>query len=186
MYRNFKKFSLEEKVIIFSHLATILFCFFPWTSHEPLYGEPYTQNAFGGPTMIIGFFVFLISLVVSFFWLNKLLNKKWWPLRVSENKFLWVAGWQQLLLLFCATSVLLMIGRGYESSEIRMGISFCFIAQVAGLTATFLRSRDAKKNEVMSFFQHPTRDTQTKPSPKAQKLFDLPKEKKTKTPKKSE
>jgi hypothetical protein len=178
LYRNFQKFTIEEKVISLSHVFTILFCFFPWTSHEPLYGETYTQNAFGGPTLVIGTVIFLISCTVTFFWANKLLQKKWWPLRVSDNKFLWVAGWQQLLLLFCATSVLLLVGRGFENSELRMGMPLCFVAQVAALTATFLRARDVKKNEVMSFFQHPTKDLKNKPSPVAQKLFPISEEKK--------
>lgn len=151
LHKNFRELGFEQKIIFLIHLATALFCFFPWVSYIPLYGETYFSNAFAGPTKIIGAVIFLVSLGVCGIFVAKLFKYKNIKLPVSEETVFIFAGIQQIILLICAWSVLLFISQG-GAAEIRFGIIFCLLFQVFGVVSAYLLSRGNKKEEVTSFF----------------------------------
>jgi len=153
--RNFNNLSFEQRVVFLAHAGTALFCFFPWLSIEPLYDEPYWHSAFGGPGALVGTFVFLLSLGVTLFFADKLFESKRISLPWSENSFFMVAGIEQMIFLVLAWSVLLSGASDFESSEIRFGISAAFLAQAAGIVATYLQIQKDKARAARGFFELP-------------------------------
>jgi len=152
LQKNFRELSLELKIIFLAHLATLIFCFFPWVSYIPLYGDSHFDNAFDGPTKIMGIMIFLISLAIMTIFVAKLFKIKKFKLPVAENILFIFAGFQQIILIICAWSVILFMSGGYDLSEIRFGIILTLLAQVFGLVAAYLSTRFAQKKEVVSFF----------------------------------
>lgn len=152
LHKNFRELGFELKIIFLIHLATVIFAFFPWVSYVPLYGETYFDNAFGGPTKIIGLMVFIISLGIVSIFISKLLKLKSIKMPVEEGIIFIFAGIQQIILIICAWSVLLIMGGGYDLSEIRFGIIFSLLFQIFGLVSAYLLNRSGKKEEVVSFF----------------------------------
>lgn len=168
LHKNFRELGFELKIIFLAHLATAIFCFFPWVSYVPLYGESHFDNAFGGPTKIIGILIFVISLGIVGLFVAKLFKLKKIGLPIEENIIFIFAGIQQIILIICAWSVLLFISGGYDMSELRFGIIFCLLFQIFGVVAAYLLSRAGKKEEVVSFF-HQAEDKIEK---QAQNLFE--------------
>ena len=162
VHRNFRALSFEKKTIFLAHLATMIVCFIPWFSAEPVYGDPFFYNAFTGPAFLIGYVIFLISLVIFLLFLDRLLDKRKIKLTFSENYLYGICGLEQLLLLVLTWSVLAVSGNQFESSMVRFGIFVALIAQVVGLVATFLELQQDKQEQVKEFFQLPVNKNNTK------------------------
>lgn len=156
LHKNLRTLSFEKKVIFFSHCITLVVCFFPWFEADPAYVKTFFYNAFQGAGFLIGIFIFLISLIIVLLFLDRLFEKEVVKLPFSENTLYFVAGAQQILLLVLMWSVLIATGKDFGDHEIRFGIFIAFVAQVAGLVATFLNYQLDKQHEAKNFFQHPT------------------------------
>jgi len=152
LHKNFREMEIELKVVFVAHLLTAVFAFFPWVSYVPLYGSAHFDNAFAGPTKVIGIMIFLISLGIAGIFIAKLFKSKKINLPVEENIIFIFAGIQQIILIICAWSVLLFMSGGYDLSEIRFGIIFALLFQIFGVVAAYLLTRTEKKEEVISFF----------------------------------
>ncbi len=152
LHKNFREMEFEMKIIFLVHLLTIAFCFMPWISYSPLYGDTYFNTAFGGLTKIIGILIFLVSLGICLIFVAELFKSKIIKLPVSKETIFIFAGIQQIILIVCVWSVLMFMGKGYDLSEIRFGIIFCLLFQVFGLVSAYLSSRIEKKDEVVRFF----------------------------------
>jgi hypothetical protein len=152
LHKNFREMSFELKIIFLAHLATIIFCFMPWISYVPLYGNTYFDNAFGGVTKIIGILIFLISLGICLIFIAELFKSKFIKLPVAKDVVFIFAGIQQIILLICTWSVLIFMGKGYDLLEIRFGIIFCLLFQIFGIVASYLLTREKEKKEVVKFF----------------------------------
>jgi len=155
MRKNFRTLSFEMRIIFVAHALTVLFCFLPWISVEPLYDAPYWNSGFFGPSGLIGLFIFLFSLSVVAVFLDKLWETRRIKLPFSEKQFFLGIGIEQVLLIVLAWSVLISISRDFEVSEVRFGIFVTLLSQVVGLVAAQLHAQKDKKQQAMAFFQHP-------------------------------
>lgn len=138
-----------------AHAGTLLGCFFPWASHEPLYGETEWLNAFSGASWMIGTLVFLLSLFAALLFADKLFERHRLKFKLPHNVILGILSFQEILLLLCAWSVLHSVGRQYAGAQIRFGLVFCLLLQVVALVSVYLQSQMIKKENVLQFFQHP-------------------------------
>lgn len=155
VHRNFRALSFERKTIFLAHFLTLILCFFPWFQAEPVYGDPFYYNAFSGPGFLIGYVVFLISLVIFLLFVDRLFDKRKIKLTFPENYLYGICGLEQVLLIVLAWSVLLATGKEFENSRIMFGIFVALIAQISALVATFLEMQQDKQQEVKDFFQMP-------------------------------
>ncbi len=152
IHKNFRNLSFEKKTIFLSHLLTLVFCFFPWFYATDSYDGPFWYSAFGGPSFLIGFLIFLISFVIVILFIDRLLEKETVKLPFSENTLYFAAGAQQILLIILAWSVLSSKGTEFADYEIRFGIFLVFVAQVSGLVATFLNAQLEAQHKARNFF----------------------------------
>jgi hypothetical protein len=136
LHKKFRDLGFEKQVIFVSHFGTLILCFSPWFVANIKYGNPIIYTAFNGPIFLIGSFIFLFSLIVFLLFLDCIFERKKIKLPFDEAFFYFFVGFQQIFLLILAWSVL--IKSTYINSEIRFGIFFIFILQIAGLVATFL------------------------------------------------
>jgi hypothetical protein len=155
IHKNFRTFSFETKIIFWVNLATVVFCFFPWLSINPSYGEKFFLNAFSSPGFLIGTFIFLISLTIVFIFLDKICETKKIKLPLPETDFLTFAIIQQILFIVLAWSVLFSVGREYESATIRFGFFLIFLSQITAAVAVFLRKKNENQQSARNFLQHP-------------------------------
>jgi len=155
LHKNFREFNFERKVIFLAHLATLVFCFFPWLEINPAYEAKFYYNAFQGPGFLIGIFIFVISLVIVFLFLDRLFERELIKFPFSENWIYYVASIEQVILLILVWSVLNNIGNGFIEHNLRYGIFLAFVAQISALVATFLNHQLDKQHQVREFFNHP-------------------------------
>lgn len=153
-----RQLSFEDQIILGANAATMIACFFPWASLEPLYGATTFMNAFSGASWLIGTIVFGLALFsVSLFW-DDLFETQIFSFRVPRRTLLGAASIQSLLLQLCAESVLSTAGSDYSQVDFRFGIVACLLLQIVALVAVWLRNRATKKEEVKQFFQLPTNE----------------------------
>lgn len=155
VHKNLRQLSFEKKVIFGAHVLTLAACFTPWFEATPAYTEDFWFNAFSGPGFLIGIFIFTISLVVTCLFLDRLFERNVVKLPFPESYLYFGAGAQQILLIVLMWSVLLATGNDYGNHTIRFGIFVAFVAQIAGLVATFLDYQIQQQKQVKQFFQHP-------------------------------
>ncbi len=155
LHKNFRDLDFEKKIIFFAHLLTLIFCFFPWFQADPIGDVPFFYNAFEGPSFLIGLFIFLIAFVVVMLFIDRLLEKETVKLPFPETHFYFAVGIQELILIIMAWSVLGSIGADYNDHAIRFGIFFVFMAQIAGLVATFLYAQIQTQRKAQDFFKNP-------------------------------
>ncbi len=155
IHRNFRTLVFETRVILLANFATLVFCFFPWLSVNPNYGEKFFLNAFAGPGFLIGSFIFLISIVVVIILLDKICETKKINLSFPETKILTIATIQQLVFIVLTWSVLFSVGRNYESATIRFGFFAIFLSQITAAVAIYLRKKNESQKSARDFLQHP-------------------------------
>jgi len=156
LLRNLKNLSFEEKVVFGSHGVTILFCLFPWMSFAPIYGDLESYNAFQGPARLMGWLIFLMSLMAIASFVDQIMQKKWLQFSISNNTILGFLAFQEIILLVCSWSVLVYFGGNFEESQARFALFGCLFAQVLALVFTYLEVQKDKKQAVQDFFQPAT------------------------------
>lgn len=155
IHKNLRELNPEKLVILACHIATMFACFMPWFTAQPSFSEHFWYWAFNGPGFLIGFAIFLISLMITVLFLDKILERNAIKLPLDENYLFFAAGIQQLFLITLMWSVLHSVGGSYSDHSLRFGIFLAFGVQVCALVATFLNFQLEKQKEAKSFFQHP-------------------------------
>lgn len=158
LFRNFRNLDFEEKAIVLSNATTLVFCFFPWMSTTPLYGNSEFYSAFSGPTQIMGIAIFLLSAINISLFIDKIWQIKLWKSPLPENVVIGFLSLQQIVLIISVWSVLLAFGKNFEDTEIRFGISIALFSQIISLTANTLLTQKHKKKNVQDFFSPQTHD----------------------------
>ncbi len=154
--QNMRRMGLEEQMLFGAHITTIVACFLPWVSFDPLYGPSSYLTAFSGAIWLIGAFIFVLSLAAVVIFLDKLLEKHVIKLKVAESTILTGISLLSLILLICAWSVLRHVGQGYAGIEVRFGLALCLIAQITALVSLWLQEKNSNKSQTQEFFQLPT------------------------------
>jgi len=154
--QNVRKLSFENRIALGAHVGTLLACFLPWASLEPLYGPAKFMNAFASASWLIGSLVFGLSLLAAVLFIDELFEKNIIRSDIPRTTILGAIGIQSLLLQLCAWSVLSAVGDGYAGIDFGLGLATCLLLQVVALVAVWLRARSSKKEEVKDFFQLPT------------------------------
>ncbi len=162
VHKNLRQLNFEKKVILAAHAITLIVCFFPWFEADPAYEPTFFYNAFQGPGFLIGTFIFVISLIITLLFLDRLFEKETVKLPFGENLLYFIAGVEQILLLILVWSVLVYTGKDFGDHEIRFGIFVAFVAQVSALVATFLNYQLDRQHEAKKFFQHPDQQKSSK------------------------
>ncbi len=163
VHKNFRSLSFETRVVLMANLATTVFCFFPWLSVNPNYGEKFFLNAFSGPGFLIGTLILLVSVSIVVIFLDKICETRKIKLPFSETNLLSVATIQQLVFIVLAWSVLFSVGRSYENASIRFGIFAIFLSQITSAVALYLQRKNETQKTARDFLQHPKVPKEKKP-----------------------
>jgi len=161
--KNFRSFSTEEKIVFFGNLITVLSCFLPWFTADPMYGESFFYSAFGGPGALVGIFIFLISIFSVAVMSDRLFGSKktkFLKKYTSETNFFIFSGVQQVIFCVISWSILVFVSREFEDAQIRFGVFVAILSQVSALTAAILTKKNELEKQTKSFFHSP--ETQKK------------------------
>ena len=156
LHKNFRELNLEKRVIFIAHILTMLFCFFPWFEADSQYVATFTYNAFTGTHFLIGCCIFLISLLITIYFLDRILESERVTLPISQKALFFGASIQQILLIILAWSVIVAAGRDFGEHAVRFGIFLAFVSQIAALVATFLNAQLDRQQQARSFFKNPS------------------------------
>ena len=151
LLKNFRKLNFEEKTIFAANFFSAIFCFFPWLSVVPAYGDAFFFNAFLVPSFLIGVLIFLISAAISAIFFDKIAATKKIKLPFSEKNFLAVATVEQIIFLILGWSVLFSAGKDFKNSEIGFGFFIVFALQIASSVAVFLDLKNESRKKAQNF-----------------------------------
>ena len=152
---NLRRLGGEHQVVVGVHALTLVLCFFPWFSAQPIGEPPFYYHAFRGESFLIGFLLFFLSMSVLLLFVDQLLEKHRIQLPCDKNYILLAVGAQQILLAILAWSVLLKVGAQYATSSLRFGLSAILLVHIIGAVAVYLHLQKSKQKKARSFFQHP-------------------------------
>lgn len=155
VHKNFRRLQVEEKIILFAHLLTCVFCFIPWYEGGQYSSTEDFYLGITGPTFLMGWFVFLLSFIVVVMMIDRLFEKNKIQLPFSEVYFYGVIGIESLITIFLMWSVLSSPFVGFSNDRVTFGLFVPLVAQVTGLVACFLLHQMDKTQKVKDFFQHP-------------------------------
>jgi len=154
--KNLRALAFELKVIFWAHVLTLALCLCPWFSAKPLSsGEGISYNAFQGEGFLLGFLIFVISLVVIALFADKLFETKRVKSPFPEMYIFLIASIQQILLIILVWSVLAQVGNQYHDASVRFGLFSVFAVQVIALVGAVLFIQVEKEKEARGFFRHP-------------------------------
>jgi len=156
LHKNFRELNLEKRVIFIAHFLTMIFCFFPWFEADSEYVATFTYNAFSGAHFLLGSCIFVISLLITIYFLDRMFESEKVPLPISQNTLFFGASLQQILLIVLAWSVIVATGKDFGEHAVRFGIFLAFVAQIAALVATFLNAQLDRQQQARSFFKNPS------------------------------
>lgn len=148
------RLSAEEKVIGIGGLAVILSVFMPWYSVVLSFEKGVTESGFSGDLGVVGFVVFLITLISLGFLMGDHLH-----FRLPRFGF----GKEGIILFFSAESAFLLLleiaiftkrSLDYTNAEIRFGLYMALIGSVLATFAAFAQLQKLQKKEAKSFFEH--------------------------------
>ena len=148
------RLSAEEKVIGIGGLAAILGVFMPWYSVVLSFEKGITESGFSGDLGVVGFVVFLLTLLSLGFLMGDHLRfhlprfgfKK-------ENVILFFSGESAFLLLLVA-AIFTKRSLDYTNAEIRFGLYLALLGSLFATFAAFAQLQKLQKKENKAFFEH--------------------------------
>lgn len=163
-----RQLPLYYKLIGFGSLISIVSIFLPWVSYE--------SRVFNGVediTFLIGYIIFILSLLLFLFFILHLWEKKLPRLPVKEYTLSMFSGLQIILLSLVAFSVYNRLFLYTSTSEIRFGLTGTIIAGVLICIGSYLAWREEKEESVKKTFMHVPEAT---PGKDLEKFFQKSKE----------
>lgn len=150
------RLSAEEKVIGVGALVTILSVFMPWYSVVLSFEKGVTESGFSGDLGVVGFVVFLFTLLTLGFLMGDHLH-----FRIPRFGF----QKEGIILFFCGESAFLLLleaaiftkrSLDYTNAEIRFGLYLALIGSLFATFASYAQLQKLQKKETKAFFDHDT------------------------------
>ncbi len=168
------RLSTEEKVIGIGGLAVILSVFMPWYSVVLSFEKGVTESGFSGDLGVVGFVVFLLTLISLGFLMGDHLH-----FRLPRFGF----GKEAIILFFSAESAFLLLlevaiftkrSLDYTNAEIRFGLYMALIGAVLATFAAFAQIQKLNKKEANAFFEHEPEPLESKEEVNEEPMRDEP------------
>ncbi|PIZ71538.1 hypothetical protein COY07_04730 [Candidatus Peregrinibacteria bacterium CG_4_10_14_0_2_um_filter_43_11] len=164
---TFLRLSAEEKVIVLGGILILIGMFFPWYSVEYLVDQKLiTQTGFSGNLGVIGFVVFLLTLmallvVVAEHMRFRLPNFGY----KKEQVVLFLTG-ESAFLLLLTVAIYMKDSLEFPGAQLRFGLYLALISAFFATFAAFSLLQKLQKKEVHAFFEHDENETEDLPTEK--------------------
>jgi|GEM_PF-2296700 len=148
------RLSAEEKVIGLGGLAVILSVFMPWYTTALLNNTVETETGFSGDLGVIGFVVFLLTLVSLGFLLGDHLHIRLPRFGFGKENIILFFSSENAFLLLIEVAIFTKRSLEFTNAEIRFGLYMALIGTILATFAAFAQLNRLQKKEAKAFFDH--------------------------------
>jgi hypothetical protein len=161
------RLSAEEKVIGIGGLVTILGVFMPWYSVVLSFEKGITESGFSGDLGVIGFVVFLMTLLALGFLLGDHFRFRLPRFGFKKESIILFFSGESAFLLLLVAAVFTKRSLDYTNAEIRFGLYMALLGSLFATFAAFAQLQKLQKKENKAFFEHEEaiEETVTEPQP---------------------
>jgi len=156
--RRFKhmliRLTAEEKVIAVGSLVILFSAFMPWYSVVLNFEKGVSENGFSGDLGVMGFVIFLMTLLNLAFLLGDYLNFKMPQFGFTKESVLLFLSGETAFLLLLVVAIFTKRSLDYTNAELRFGLYTALIGSVFSAFAAFAQVQKIHKKEARAFFTH--------------------------------
>jgi len=149
------RLSPEEKMVGVGALLVIFGCFMPWYSVVLNFDKKnLTETGFGGDLGVIGFIIFLMSIIAMLVLVGEHLHIRLPQFGYSKEQCLFFLMGQSAFLALLTIAIYTKRSLDFTDAELRFGIYMALIGAFLGAFAAFAQLQKFKTKEVERFFDH--------------------------------
>ncbi len=159
----FLRLSSEEKVTLIGGLLVLFGSFLPWYEvNLKVESQQVIQNAFSGDLGVIGFVIFLVTLLALLYLTGEHMGFNLPSFGYAKEKVILFLMGQSSFLLLLAVAVYTKRSLDFTDAELRFGLYLSLIGAVLATLSIFAFTQRLKKKEVETFFNK-EEDEETEP-----------------------
>ena len=149
------RLSPEERMVGIGAILVLISAFLPWYSVVFSFNEEsITESGFTGDLGVVGFVIFLLTIMGLVFLIGEHLNFKLPKFGFKkENIILFLTG-ESAFLLLMIIAIYTKRSFEYTNAELRFGLYLALIGAFISTFATFAQIQKKQKKDVESFFSH--------------------------------
>ena len=148
------RLSAEEKVIGIGGLVAILSVFMPWYSVVLSFEKGITESGFSGDLGVVGFVVFLFTLLTMGFLMGDHLHFRIPRFGFRKEGIILFLSAESAFLLLLEAAIFTKRSLDYTNAEIRFGLYLALIGSLFATFAAYAQLQKLGKKETQSFFEH--------------------------------
>ena len=148
------RLSAEEKVIGVGGLVAILSVFMPWYSVVLSFEKGITESGFSGDLGVVGFVVFLFTLLSLGFLMGDHLHFRIPRFGFKKEGIILFFSGESAFLLLLEAAIFTKRSLDYTNAEIRFGLYLALIGSLFATFAAYAQLQKLGKNETKAFFEH--------------------------------
>jgi len=148
------RLTTEEKVIAVGSLVILFSAFMPWYSVVLNFEKGVSENGFSGDLGVIGFVIFLMTLLNLVFLVGDYLNFKMPQFGFSKESVLLFLSGETAFLLLLVVAIFTKRSLDYTNAELRFGLYTALIGSIFSTFAAFAQIQKTHKKETQAFFAH--------------------------------
>ena len=152
----FLRLSPEERMAGIGAILVLVGAFLPWYSVVFSFNEKgVTESGFTGDLGVVGFVVFLLTLLSLAFLMGSHLNFKLPHFGFHKDKIILFLLGESAFLLLLTIAIYTKRSFEYTNAELRFGLYLALIGAFIGTFAAFAQIQKKQKKDVEEFFSHP-------------------------------
>ena len=150
------RLSPEEKIAGIGVILVLISVFLPWYSVVFSFNEQgITESGFTGDLGVVGFVIFLLTLMGLAFLIGEHLHFKLPNLGFKKDNIILFLLGQSAFLLLLTIAIYTKRSFEYTNAELRFGLYLALIGAFIGTFASFSQIQKKQKKDVEAFFSHP-------------------------------
>lgn len=151
----FLRLSAEEKVIGLGGLLVLIGSFLPWYAIEFNYDKKQViENGFSGDMGVVGFVVFIVTLLALFLMIGEYLQLRLPYLGYKKEQLLLFLMGENAFLLLLTIAIYTKRSFDFTNADLRFGLYMALIGATFATFAAFALVQKLKKRAVQEFFDH--------------------------------
>lgn len=175
LIKNVKRSSNEEKGVILAHGLILFLILTPWVqiTRQGAVFDIHMFHAENPAIYLLGL-VSMISLLTLLMFIDRFTGLQKIKLQVPSSYLFLVGSIQQFILALLTLSVLLLWGKPFGETSIKIWFWISFIVIIGGALAAFLEIQRGKKEKAQSFFKNPSSQNSSENASSSEKNENTP------------
>ncbi|MFH0820352.1 MAG: hypothetical protein V1908_01115 [Candidatus Peregrinibacteria bacterium] len=153
---TFLRLSAEERVTLIGGLLVLVGAFLPWYQISlKVDSRNVVENGFSGDLGVIGFVIFLITLLAVLQLTGEHLGFRLPTFGYAKERVILFLMGQSAFMLLLSVAIYTKRSLDFTEAELRFGLYLALIGGILGTLSAYAFTQKLKRKEAESFFKHP-------------------------------